>query len=267
MIAANLARGPPDRTVMNRRRLTGLTTAIAALALAAPAGALAACPGADAEPVAGNLGAIASTTLCLINEQRSAAGLSTLSAQSRLSSASRAYSQRMVAEAFFDHVSPDGGTLVRRLRGIGYVRDDASWTVGENIAWGQGNLSTPGSIVNAWMNSPGHRANILKRDYVEIGLGLAMGSPTDASWGATYTTDFGIVEGDGATNAAAASNSARSRARTTTTKARSAKAKAAARAKARRRARACVSARAAAKRSGHSVTPRGCARATSGSHR
>jgi hypothetical protein len=61
--------------------------------------------------------------------------------------------------------------------------------VGENIGWGQGALTTPRSIVDAWMASPGHRENLLSRDYTEVGLG-ALGTP-GAGAGATYTTDFG----------------------------------------------------------------------------
>jgi hypothetical protein len=63
--------------------------------------------------------------------------------------------------------------------------------VGENIGWGQGPLSTPRAMVEAWMNSPGHRRNILADDYAEVGLGLALGTPESTTWGATYTTDFG----------------------------------------------------------------------------
>ena len=96
----------------------------------------------------------------------------------------------MVAEAFFDHTSPDGGTLVDRLSAAGYSVDDA-WVVGENLGWGQGTLATARSMVQAWMQSPGHRDNLLSADYDEVGLGLAVGTPTDRTWGATYTTDFG----------------------------------------------------------------------------
>ena len=108
-----------------------------------------------------------------------------------LSSASTGYSQRMVAQGFFAHESPDGGTLVDRLTAAGYLGDDDAWVVGENIGWGQASLATPRSMVDAWMNSPGHRENLLSADYSEVGLGLALGTPADQTWGATYTTDFG----------------------------------------------------------------------------
>ena len=97
----------------------------------------------------------------------------------------------MVAQGFFDHESPDGGTLVDRLTGAGYLGDEDAWVVGENIGWGQGTLATARSMVTAWMGSAGHRENLLSGDYTEVGLGLALGTPADQTWGATYTTDFG----------------------------------------------------------------------------
>jgi uncharacterized protein YkwD len=173
------------------RRCT-VVFALLALALGAPAGASAAdCPGADAVPAADNLPAIGQATLCLVNQQRAAGGLQALRVNTRLSSASIGYSQRMVAQAFFAHEAPDGTTLVQRLTSVGYLNGGDDWVVGENIGWGQGPLSTPRAMVEAWMNSSGHRRNILSADYGEIGLGLALGTPEDATWGATYTTDFG----------------------------------------------------------------------------
>jgi Cysteine-rich secretory protein family len=122
-----------------------------------------------------------------------AQGLAPLTESQELMRAAAAYSQRMVAEAFFGHDSPDGGTLVDRLRAVGYL-GGAPWAVGENIAWGQGSLSTPRAMVAAWMNSAGHRENVLGADYREIGLGIALGAPPSPEWGATYTTDFGWRE-------------------------------------------------------------------------
>jgi uncharacterized protein YkwD len=172
------------------RRCT-VVLALLAVALGAPAGASADCPGADAVPAVDNLPAIGQATLCLVNEQRAAHGIKGLRVNTRLSTASIGYSQRMVAQAFFAHEAPDGTTLVQRLTSVGYLDGGDDWVAGENIGWGQGPLSTPRAMVDAWMSSSGHRRNILSADYAEIGLGLAMGTPEDATWGATYTTDFG----------------------------------------------------------------------------
>src|SRR3954454_6000435 len=181
-----------------RRAIAFLATAVAALA--APAGAHAsaqdaACPGADAVPTAATIAQASQATLCLLNNERAAAGLHPVAEAQDLTQPSVAYSVRMVAERFFAHVSPDGGTLVDRLTAGGYIAPDGDWTVGENIAWGQGDLATPRNIAVAWMNSPGHRHNILTGEFTEIGIGIALGTPTDPSWGATYTTDFGAVAG------------------------------------------------------------------------
>jgi uncharacterized protein YkwD len=185
---------------------------------------------------------VGQATLCLLNQQRAANGIGPLVENAALSTASAGYSQRMVAQGFFGHESPDGGTLVQRLTDAGYLGDDDAWVVGENIGWGQASLATARSMVTAWMNSPGHRENLLSADYTQVGLGLALGTPTDQTWGATYTTDFG---------AGAAPAPARPRAR----------AAAASRKKASRAA-SCARA-ASARRSARSTKPRqssACAR-------
>jgi uncharacterized protein YkwD len=79
---------------------------------------------------------------------------------------------------------------VDRIRRSGYLRGARSWTVGENIAWGSGSRSSVRAIVNAWMNSSGHRANILSRSFRAVGIGIAYRTPANTG-GATYTTDFG----------------------------------------------------------------------------
>jgi uncharacterized protein YkwD len=214
--------------MLSRRRAATLVAAVAALALAAPAGAQAADCGAAADfvPDASNLTQVGQATLCLLNNERAAQGLRPVAEAPGLTQPSRAYSARMVAESFFAHESPDGGTLVDRLTAVGYIAPDGDWTVGENIAWGQGHLSTPRNIVAAWMASPGHRKNVLTGEYTEIGLGVVTGTPGDTSWGATYTTDFGAVQRDEAAEAiVAASATARPATRRVakTTKARTAK--------------------------------------------
>ena len=160
----------------------------------APASAAAtACPGADDIPTAGSLAAFVATTRCLVNEQRTGAGLATLSPNPALDGAATAYSSRMVTESFFAHVAPDGENLVHRLTAAGYMPGDSDWIVGENLAWASGSLSSPARVTASWMASPGHRENILAPDYAEIGVGVALGTPTTATIGITVTTDFGSV--------------------------------------------------------------------------
>jgi len=82
--------------------------------------------------------------------------------------------------------------MVGRVSSAGYNR----WaSLCENIAWGTEHLATPKGIVRGWMNSPGHRANILRGTFREIGIGIVVGAPTrlgPGERGATYTTDFGV---------------------------------------------------------------------------
>src|SRR5919108_4906126 len=192
---------------MFSRRHAATALAVAVAALAAPAGAQASaqdapCAGADAVPTWGTIAVAAQATLCLLNNERAAAGLHPLTEAPGLTQPSAAYSARMVTENFFAHVAPDGATLTDRLEANGYIDPDGDWTVGENLAWGQGDLATPRNIAVAWMNSSGHRANILTGEFTEVGLGIVPGTPGDPSWGATYTTDFGAVERTGVANTA-----------------------------------------------------------------
>jgi uncharacterized protein YkwD len=169
-----------------RRILAPLAAAVAALALGAPS-ALASCAGSGVAP--GDPAAVAAT-LCLLNEQRAAQGLDALAASPVLDRAAGAYAADMVARRFFDHVSPGGGTMLQRLKAAGWVPAGA-WTIGENIAWGSGELGTPAAIVDGWMHSPGHRANILNAAFGQIGIGIATGAPQAGLRDAgTYVTDF-----------------------------------------------------------------------------
>ena len=93
---------------------------------------------------------------------------------------------------YFDHTSRGGSSFVDRIKRAGYLRGARSWSVGENLAWGSGSHATARSIVRAWMNSPGHRANILNGRFREIGIGITRGAPVPGVHnGATYATSFG----------------------------------------------------------------------------
>jgi uncharacterized protein YkwD len=124
--------------------------------------------------------------LCLINQERGQAGLAALGDNGQLQSAAQAHSEDMVANGYFAHESQNGTDPGARIAATGYGA--SAW--GENIAWGTGSQSTPAQIVQNWMNSPGHRANILTAGFSESGIGVAMGNPT-GNGGATYTHDFG----------------------------------------------------------------------------
>jgi uncharacterized protein YkwD len=173
------------------RRLVAVPVVLAA-AVAVPATASAAtCAGANRSP--GKLGeaGVRHTTLCLLNRQRAAHGLSALRADHRLATAALGHSKDMVAHRYFAHESRSGAPFSSRIVRTGWTRSRRSYVIGENIGWGTGNLATPRAMVRAWMHSAPHRANILERRYRVIGIGVAFGVPVAGSGGATYSTDFG----------------------------------------------------------------------------
>ncbi|MEU3663952.1 CAP domain-containing protein [Streptomyces sp. NPDC032940] len=111
----------------------------------------------------------------LTNRERARAGLPALAADPRLTTAAQAHSADMVARDFYSHTDPDGGAPWDRAAAAGATRR----TVGENIACGQ---RSPAEVVEGWMNSPGHRANILKTGFTHIGVGLAGGGRAGMYW-------------------------------------------------------------------------------------
>jgi uncharacterized protein YkwD len=158
-------------------------------------GAGADCENTDLAPAADNLADVTASTLCLLNGERADAGLPPLKQNAKLGSAAGQHSQDMVAQQYFDHVGKDGTDPVDRIRTAGYIPRVGTWTVGENLAWGTGTLATPKEIVAAWMASQGHRENILRSQFKEIGFGVVVGNPrSDDGAGATYTTTFGGIK-------------------------------------------------------------------------
>ncbi|MFE4307773.1 CAP domain-containing protein [Streptomyces sp. NPDC056891] len=113
----------------------------------------------------------ADQVIALVNAERAKAGCGPLSANATLTRAAQGHSDDMAARDFFDHTNPDGAGPGERVTAAGYP-----WsTYGENIAMGQ---SSPEQVMESWMNSPGHRANILNCDFKEIGVGIhSQGGP------------------------------------------------------------------------------------------
>lgn len=102
----------------------------------------------------------------LVNIQRSKAGLPALKINWQLSRVARHKSADMANKGYFSHNSPTYGTPFQMMENFG-LRFTAA---GENIAYGQ---RTPAEVMNDWMNSPGHRSNIMSGSFSEIGVGLA----------------------------------------------------------------------------------------------
>ena len=105
--------------------------------------------------------------LALVNAERAAAGCGALSADSGLASVARAHSADMRDRGFFDHVNPDGLDPFERAERAGVSAR------AENLAWGQQDAA---EVMQSWMTSPGHRANILDCSLTRLGVGVAQGS-------------------------------------------------------------------------------------------
>ena len=170
-----------------------LLTFACALVFSAPAAAgQRACEAANAKPSKAAQRAVARATVCVLNAERARHGLRPLHLNRKLSKAARRHARDMARKNYFSHDSLSGASFVDRIRGTGYLHRAQRWTVAENIAWGSGGRSTPRAIAKAWMQSVGHRANILSSAYREIGVGVVAGAPAHGvSGGATYATDFG----------------------------------------------------------------------------
>jgi uncharacterized protein YkwD len=130
---------------------------------------------------------------CFLNKERERRGLHKLDVTTSLNRAAQDHTEYMRRHHCFDHECRGERTLDSRLKHTNYLKSGmTSWTYGENIAWGGGHLGTPKAMVNAWMHSSGHRANILNGRFRDLGMGFEKGSPSSRhANGGIYTTDFG----------------------------------------------------------------------------
>ncbi|MEV4643184.1 CAP domain-containing protein [Actinoplanes sp. NPDC049548] len=136
-------------------------------------------PPASPEPSpAGNV-AIEAEVVRIVNSERVEAGCPAVTADDRLTAAARGHSADMAARAYFSHTTPDGAEFATRITDAGYRWSGA----GENIAKGQG---SPAEVMASWMNSNGHKANILTCAFRNIGVGVA----ADARGTLVWTQDF-----------------------------------------------------------------------------
>ena len=116
------------------------------------------------------LSGLESSLLARVNAVRRQHGLSGLTLSNGLTTAAAYHSSQMVQHGFFQHESRGGGAFWKRI-GLFYgSKGFRSWEVGENLAYGSPGLSA-GETVRMWLNSPGHRENLLSNSWREIGLG------------------------------------------------------------------------------------------------
>lgn len=122
-----------------------------------------------------NVASYQQQVLNLVNTERANAGLNTLSLDNTLQSSAMAKSKDMAEKGYFDHTSPTYGSVSNMLKqfGVSYRYN------GENIAKGQ---STPQSVMNSWMGSSGHKANILSPNFTHLGVGVYKNNNGQICW-------------------------------------------------------------------------------------
>ena len=136
--------------------------------------------------------AAAKAIRCLIDEERRKRGLNSLDSQKTLKRAAKKHTKQMLSADCFLHTCPNEAELVGRVTSAGYLPCECSWSVGENIAWGQRKYGSPAAIIAAWMASPPHREMILMGSMRDVDVGFHTGKPGDRhAKAATYTADFG----------------------------------------------------------------------------
>ena len=116
-----------------------------------------------------------------MNQVRVAAGLRPLSFDGKLHAAARAHSADMIRRGYFGH-----GAFSRRMDGF-HVH---AKTVGENLAWGTGPYSAAKAVVQEWLTSPEHRANLLRPGFSRVGVGSAVGTFVGRTGATVVTADF-----------------------------------------------------------------------------
>jgi uncharacterized protein YkwD len=151
------------------------------------------CPHSGAVPTPEQLAETRTAILCLLNRERARHGLTALQSSRLLQLASQRHSDDMAERNYFEHDTPEGLDSAARIVSVGYPR--VGMWFGENLYWGEETKATPVKAVEGWMHSPGHRANILRPEFAEVGVGVAHDAPIPVSRlrAAVYTTDFGGV--------------------------------------------------------------------------
>ncbi|MEG1410554.1 MAG: CAP domain-containing protein [Terrisporobacter sp.] len=132
-------------------------------------------PSQDENTTTGQFPSFQQEVLRLVNVERSKRGLKPLTLNTKLSSVATTKSQDMINKNYFSHTSPTYGSPFDMMKQFGISYRSAA----ENIAKGQ---TTPAQVMNSWMNSSGHRANILSANYTELGVGIAKSSNGTIYW-------------------------------------------------------------------------------------
>lgn len=127
------------------------------------------------EQVSAGQSSMTSQVVNLVNSERAAQGLTALQKDSRLAALAQQKAEDMAKNQYFSHTSPTYGSAFDMLKAAGYSYK----TAGENIAMGQ---KSAASVMDGWMHSSGHRANILHTSYEKIGVGYAVSADGMPYW-------------------------------------------------------------------------------------
>jgi uncharacterized protein YkwD len=136
---------------------------------------------ATAASASAGLNSTETSLLRAINQTRAAHGLAAVRLDGTLERAARAHSVDMLAQSYFAH-----GAFAHRMQAFG-ARGPF---LGENLAWGSGSNAAPGAVLNEWLASPEHRANLLHPGFRRIGIGAVAGSFQGESDAVVITADF-----------------------------------------------------------------------------
>jgi uncharacterized protein YkwD len=121
-----------------------------------------------------------------VNAVRAARHLAPFIASGALSRSAAAHSRSMLTRGFFAHESANGASFSSRIRGF-YGPRSSTWTVGENLAMFGGMTPTADAVVDAWMGSPGHRANLLRGSFREAGVAVMFNPAAGGMFGGEAT--------------------------------------------------------------------------------
>jgi len=157
--------------------------------------ASAACADRDLAPAPDTLGRVATATLCEMNAQRAGAGLAPLARSRALDRSARYHADDMAFFRFFGHRRDGGPSVLARIRATGYFTGVAGGLYTENLADAPQGYDTAGAVVDAWIASEEHRANLMKEPFRDAGIALEM-VPADLAFypdmpSTLYVVDYG----------------------------------------------------------------------------
>lgn len=185
------------RGLRSGARVAGLIAAAVALVPGGPVlatgDAAARCEGSDAKPEKVSSQKARKAVICLINKERAKHGIGRLRHNEKVDQAANKHNKRMVKSGCFAHQCPGESSLTGRLTSSRYLPCGCSWGAGENIVWAKGKRGSARELVDSWMASSGHRANILDRSFDHVGVGVVWRSPSGRfRRAATATAVFGF---------------------------------------------------------------------------